>query len=378
MYAFIFLHLACLAAFWTGITTTSLMLFVFLYVLRAWGATAGYHRYFSHRSFKTGRFFQFILAFIAQSSTQKSVLWWANHHRHHHKYSDTPLDIHSPRQHGFWYAHVAWIFDPKHNTRKYTMIADFEKYPELRLLDRFESFPAVVMAIIVWWFAGWSGLVVGFVWSTVLLYHTTFTINSLSHVFGKQRYYTGDDSRNNPILAFLTLGEGWHNNHHHYPSSVRQGFYWWEYDVTFYILKLLSYVGVVYDLHLPPNHAYETEAITTHNKKQLGQFITSQQLSLGGFLKKWEAVTHCVDTSELVAGLQDCRIYIHEHMQKINSLPLRARKSIKDKLQEADRALAHAQQVVHDSKQYQQAKESVESILRLLSDSTHPFFALFK
>ena len=171
MFAFILVHLSCLAVFWTGITKASIVICVALYLIRALGVTAGYHRYFSHRSFKTSRFFQFILAWIAQSSTQKSVLWWADHHRNHHKYSDTINDVHSPRQSGFWYAHVAWIFAPHNDTRKYTMIGDFQKFPELRFLDRFEQLPSIVTAVLVWWFAGWPGLVVGFMWSTVLLYH---------------------------------------------------------------------------------------------------------------------------------------------------------------------------------------------------------------
>src|SRR5688500_16860860 len=198
--------------------------------------TAGYHRYFSHRSFKTSRWFQFLLAWVAQSSAQKSVLWWAALHRHHHKHSDTDADVHSPRQRGFIYSHVGWIFDRKHQATDVEGIRDFASYPELRFLQRFELVPAVVLGVVTFVIAGWPGLVVGFFWSTVLLFHCTFFINSLAHVHGNQRYATGDDSRNNWWLAVITMGEGWHNNHHAYQRSTRQGFRWYEFDPTFYAL----------------------------------------------------------------------------------------------------------------------------------------------
>jgi stearoyl-CoA desaturase (delta-9 desaturase) len=221
------------------------------------GITAGFHRYFSHRSFKTSRGFQFILAFLGQSSAQRGVLWWASKHRQHHKYSDTEQDIHSPVQHGFWFSHVVWIFSKRGLTIDYSSIKDFQKYPELALLEKWERFPPFVLGVLVWAVAGWSGLVVGFFVSTVLLFHGTFTINSLSHVFGKQPYVTGDHSRNNLFLAIITLGEGWHNNHHHFPSATPQGFHWWQIDVTYYILKTLSIFRIVWDLRLPPAHVVE-------------------------------------------------------------------------------------------------------------------------
>src|SRR3984957_677392 len=233
---FVLAHLACLAAIWTGVTWTAVALAVALYLLRIFAVGAGYHRYFSHRAFATSRAFQFVLALLSQSTAQKSVLWWAAKHRHHHLHSDTPSDVHSPRQRGFLYAHVGWIFSPRHDATDFVKIEDFARFPELRWLDRFELAPAVVLALICLAIGGWSGLVVGFFWSTVALYHATFCINSLAHVHGRRRYVTGDDSRNNWLLAFFTMGEGWHNNHHAYQSSARQGFRWWEYDATFYIL----------------------------------------------------------------------------------------------------------------------------------------------
>jgi stearoyl-CoA desaturase (delta-9 desaturase) len=266
---FILLHVSSLAAFWTGITWQAVAICVALYWLRMFAITAGYHRYFSHRAYSTSRVFQFILAFLAQSTAQKSVLWWAAKHRHHHLHSDTPDDVHSPRHKGFFYSHVGWIFYRQHDLTDLVKVADFSSFPELRWLHRFEQLPAVILALICFAIAGWSGLVVGFVWSTVLLFHATFCINSLAHVHGRTRYVTGDDSRNNWWLAFFTMGEGWHNNHHAYQSSVRQGFRWWEIDATFYVLKALSFAGVTWDLKTPPVEVLR-------NEQRLGSRVVSR------------------------------------------------------------------------------------------------------
>lgn len=249
---FVLVHIACLGAIWTGVSWEMLALCAGLYVLRMFAITAGYHRYFSHRSFKTSRAFQFVLALLAQSTSQKSVLWWASLHRHHHKHSDTDQDVHSPRHRGFVYSHMGWIFDQRYDRIDPNSVPDLAKYPELMFLLRFEQLPTVLLAAACWAAFGWEGLVVGFFWSTVLLYHGTFFINSLAHVHGNQRYATGDDSRNNWWLAIITLGEGWHNNHHAYQRSARQGFRWWEVDITYYILKGLEAIGVVYDMGTPP------------------------------------------------------------------------------------------------------------------------------
>ena len=256
---FVLVHLACFGAIWTGITWEAVALCIGLYWLRIFAIGAGYHRYFSHRAYSTSRVFQFVLAFLAQTTTQKSVLWWAAKHRHHHLHSDTAHDVHSPRHKGFMYSHVGWIFDRRHDTVDLVKIDDFARYPELMWLHRFEQVPSVILAVTCFLIAGWSGLIVGFFWSTVLVYHATFCINSLAHVHGRKRYVTGDDSRNNWLLAFFTMGEGWHNNHHAYQSSVRQGFRWWEIDPTFYILKALSWAGVVWDLKSPPEQVLRNE-----------------------------------------------------------------------------------------------------------------------
>jgi stearoyl-CoA desaturase (Delta-9 desaturase) len=256
---FLLVHLACFAVIWTGLPADALLLCGALYVLRIFAIGAGYHRYFAHRAYKTSRVAQLLLAFLAQTSAQRGVLWWAAKHRRHHRHSDTELDVHSPRQHGFLYAHLGWIFTPRHEVTDYDGIADFARYPELVWLDRHPYLPACLLGALVWLIAGWPGLVVGFCWSTVLLWHATFAINSVAHVAGRRRYVTGDDSRNSWFLAILTMGEGWHNNHHAYQTSVRQGFRWWEYDPTYYALKSLSWFGIVWDLQSPPETVVKGE-----------------------------------------------------------------------------------------------------------------------
>lgn len=257
--AFLLIHLSCLAAIWTGITWRAVALALALYILRIFAIGAGYHRYFAHRAFSTSRICQFVLAFLAQTSAQRGILWWASHHRNHHRYSDTTDDVHSPVQRGFFYSHVGWIFVPRNDATDYSVVRDLARYKELMWLDRQPYLPAALLASATWLIAGWPGLAIGFCWSTVAVWHATFCINSLAHVVGRQRYVTGDQSRNNWLLALLTMGEGWHNNHHAYQASVRQGFRWWEYDLTYYALSMLSRLGIVWDLHLPPQAVIRCE-----------------------------------------------------------------------------------------------------------------------
>jgi stearoyl-CoA desaturase (delta-9 desaturase) len=285
---FLLVHLACFGAIWTGVTAEAAVLGGVLYVLRIFAIGAGYHRYFAHRAYKTSRAVQLLLAFLAQTSAQRGVLWWAVKHRRHHSHSDTELDVHSPRQHGFLYAHLGWIFTPRHGVTDYDGIADFARYPELVWLDRHPYLPAGLLGLLAWLVAGWPGLVVGFCWSTVVLWHATFAINSVAHVAGRRRYVTGDDSRNNWVLAILTMGEGWHNNHHAYQSSVRQGFRWWEYDPTFYALKLLSWLGLVWDLQTPPETVVRGE-------QRLGRKVVdkvARQLAAAFPIERIAAQTH--------------------------------------------------------------------------------------
>ncbi|MBL8920581.1 MAG: acyl-CoA desaturase [Myxococcaceae bacterium] len=221
------------------------------YFVRMFAITAGYHRYFAHRAFKTNRVFQFILAFLAQTSAQKGALWWAANHRHHHRYSDQEEDIHSPARKGFFWSHIGWILVKKYEPTNYSAIKDFAKYPELVWLNEHFMVPPMVALAVTYAIGGlpwafWAGVV-----STVALWHGTFTINSLTHIFGSRRYVTTDTSRNNFFFALLTMGEGWHNNHHFHQNTANQGWFWWEIDATFYILKALAWLGVVSDLRLP-------------------------------------------------------------------------------------------------------------------------------
>jgi stearoyl-CoA desaturase (delta-9 desaturase) len=295
---FVLVHLTCLAAIWTGITWQSIVICAVLYWARIFAIGAGYHRYFSHRSYSTSRAFQFVLAVLSQSTLQKSVLWWAAKHRHHHLHSDTPADVHSPRHTGFWYSHVGWIFARKHDATDLIKVDDFARYPELMWLHRLELVPGIVLAVICLAIAGWPGLIVGFFWSTVLVYHGTFCINSLAHVRGKKRYVTGDDSRNNWLLALFTMGEGWHNNHHAYQSSVRQGFRWWEIDCTFYILRALCWTGLVWDLKMPPAQVVRNEQrlgsrVVNRAAAQLAAHFNTERIAL--------AVTAAMEHAQLAA-----------------------------------------------------------------------------
>jgi stearoyl-CoA desaturase (Delta-9 desaturase) len=225
---------------------------VALYAIRLFGITAGFHRYFAHRSFRTSRVFQLVLAVLGTASTQKGPLWWAAHHRDHHRYSDGPEDIHSPVQRGFWWSHVGWILCTRYDATKLDRIRDFARYPELVWLNRFHLVPPLALAGGLFLLGGLPALLWGYFVSTVALWHGTFVINSLAHVLGRRRYETGDDSRNSLLLALVTFGEGWHNNHHFYAASARQGFFWWEVDVSWYVLRALAAVGVVRDLRAPP------------------------------------------------------------------------------------------------------------------------------
>lgn len=273
---FLALHAACFAAIWTGITWTSVLLCGFTYFIRMFGITAGYHRYFAHRSYKTSRFFQFVMAFLGCSAMQKGPLWWAAHHRHHHLYSDTPNDPHSPKGKpgwwsalsGFWWSHVGWVLDPRTENTEWDVIQDMSRFPELRFINKYHWVPGIVLAVACYLIDGWCGLVWGFVISTVLLYHGVFTVNSLCHIFGRRRFTTTDDSRNNWLVALITLGEGWHNNHHYYQSSANQGFYWWEVDVSFYLLKALERVGIVWKVRTPPAKRLVTNRITRPKKRK--------------------------------------------------------------------------------------------------------------
>lgn len=269
---FFLMHLAALGILITGFSWVAAGVALLLYLVRMFGITAGYHRYFAHRSYRTSRLGQSVLAWLGTSAMQKGPLWWAGHHRHHHKHSDDDADLHSPRRQGLFWSHVGWFLSDRHDAAPLDRIRDFAKYPELRWLDRYHLLAPGLLAIACTALGAWlqnnqtfglataypslavttsQMLVIGFCLSTVCLWHGTFVINSLAHVLGRRRYATGDDSKNSLLLALITLGEGWHNNHHFYQASERQGFFWWEIDISHYCLKALACCGLVWDLKGP-------------------------------------------------------------------------------------------------------------------------------
>ncbi|MEO6171150.1 MAG: fatty acid desaturase [Lysobacter sp.] len=262
---FVLMHLACVGVIWVGVSPVALMIAAALYAVRMFAITAFYHRYFSHRTFHAPRPVQFLFALIGASCVQRGPLWWAAHHRTHHRHTDTAQDPHSPGVHGFWWSHVGWFLTRRNFRTDLARVPDLAKYPELRWLDRFDVVVPVALAVGMYALgaglqavapeSGTSGvqlLVWGFFVSTVVLFHATVTINSLAHRFGSRRFDTRDDSRNNLWLALLTFGEGWHNNHHFFPGSSRQGFRWWELDLTWYGLKAMALLGLVSDLKPVP------------------------------------------------------------------------------------------------------------------------------
>jgi len=249
--AFVPLHAACLLLLWTPLKWSYLAWLVATYSIRMFAITGGYHRYFAHRSFKLDRVSQFVMAFLAQSSAQMGVLWWGAHHRTHHRYSDTGEDLHSPVIRGFWYSHIGWIIAGSSSEYDRRVIQDFAKFPELRILDKYHRAPAILFGAAIFAAGGYGVFLWGFVLSTVLLWHCTFSINSLAHLWGSRPFETRDHSRNNLFLALITLGEGWHNNHHQFMFSARQGLRWWEIDITYYVLRSLSLVGIVRELRAP-------------------------------------------------------------------------------------------------------------------------------
>jgi stearoyl-CoA desaturase (delta-9 desaturase) len=262
---FIGLHLACLGVFCVGVSGIALAVAAALYALRMFALTGFYHRYFSHKAFKTTRALQFLFALLGAMCAQRGPLWWAAHHRNHHRHADTAADLHSPLHRGFLWSHMGWFLTPRGFRTDWQAVPDWQRYPELRWLDRFDVVAPTALAVALFALGRWlesahpefgtSGaqmLVWGFFVSTVVLFHATVTINSIAHRFGSRRFDTRDNSRNHWLLALLTFGEGWHNNHHHFPGSARQGFRWWEIDLTYYGLRALAACGLVWDLKPVP------------------------------------------------------------------------------------------------------------------------------
>ena len=294
---FIVLHLGCLGVFWVGASAFAVWTAVALYFIRMAAVTGIYHRYFSHKTYSTSRPVQFLMALIGGTTVQRGPLWWAYHHRHHHKHSDHEEDAHSPIVHGFWWSHIGWITSRRNFPTDYTQVRDLHRYPELVFLNRFDALVPTAFAFSIWGLgnllhahapglhtSGWQLLVWGFFVSTTMLFHGTSCINSMAHLMGKRRFKTEDDSRNSFILAMVTLGEGWHNNHHRYMSATRNGFYWWEIDITYYILKCASWTGLIWGLKAVPASVLAEGAHADHHDSveaaRLAQVVHPEYSSL--------------------------------------------------------------------------------------------------
>lgn len=270
---FIILHLGCLGVIWTGWSWTAVIVAALLYFVRMFAVTALYHRYFCHRAFRTSRPVQFLFGLLGLTAVQRGPLWWASVHRHHHSHSDDEHDAHSPLWKGFLWSHVGWLTSSRNFPTDYDRVKDLAKYPELVFLNRFDLIGPLMLAgglyglgaALAAWAPGLGTngpqlLIWGFFISTVFLFHATCAVNSFAHTLGTRRFETGDASRNSFLLAIITLGEGWHNNHHYYQASARQGFYWWEIDISYYLLRALAAMGIVWDLKAVPARVYTQPA----------------------------------------------------------------------------------------------------------------------
>ena len=250
---------SALLAFRVPFTWPLLGLCVASHFLRAIGLTLSFHRYFAHRAFQMNRGARFVWALIGTAAMQKGPLWWAGHHVNHHRFADRDGDPHSPSVSGVYYAHIGWFLTDARNDRlekTNPVIRDFSGAPEIAWLDRYYVVPPFVLATVLFLAGGLPWLVWGFCLPTVTLAHSTFAINTVNHMFGSRRFETLDDSRNNWLTAFLAAGEGWHNNHHRYQRAARNGFYWWEFDLTWYVIRAMAAIGLAWDVRSVPARIY--------------------------------------------------------------------------------------------------------------------------
>jgi stearoyl-CoA desaturase (Delta-9 desaturase) len=278
---FFVLHAAALGVFVVGWSWTSVVAALGFYLVRMFGIAGVYHRYFSHHSYRTSRWGQFALALIGASAAQRGPLWWASIHREHHRMSDTENDPHSPALLGPLHAYLSWFLSSRWYATNYRLVPDLVRFPELVWLNRFDTAVPATLALVTYTIGvalerGAPSLGVtamqfflwAFVLSTLMVFHATSSVNAFAHLYGSRRYDTRDNSRNNALLAFLVIGEGWHNNHHRYMTSARAGFYWWELDPTYYVLKVLSWLGIIWDLKPVPAAVYEPQAVQTAQPAQ--------------------------------------------------------------------------------------------------------------
>ncbi len=355
-FGFAFVHAAAIAGVvLVGLSWKGVLLCLASYYLRMFAITAGFHRYFSHKSYRLGRVPQFLLAFLGQTAAQKGVLWWASNHRHHHKYSDTPEDIHSPKQDGFWWSHIGWILSGKYDATDFTRIPDLAKFPELVWLDRNQYAATMLYGLLTFALFGWTGLVWGYFVATVLLWHGTFTINSVMHVFGRRAFPTADTSRNSMLFALVTMGEGWHNNHHFYPSSAAQGFRWWQLDASFYLLWAGEKLGIVTSLRRAP-----TAAVIARLTSGAGAVASPAHLAsdaADALAVRWEEIRSAASVAAYAAlvELEAARLGASARLERLQedyaAARTRAGAAAEAKLNEIRAEIESARRELHDTLQ---------------------------
>lgn len=255
-------HLGCFGVIWTGVSPAALTVALALYVVRGFGVTAGYHRLLAHRSFSTGRPVQFLLALAGSLATQGGPLWWVAHHRSHHRYTETEKDIHSPRTQGFWRSHIGWMLSAESFRENGANARDLYRVPELKFLQQHYAWIVLGQGVAIYGLgeglaalgvqtSGAQMLVWAYFIATVALWHATFMVNSVCHLWGSRPFDAEDTSTNNWLVALLALGEGWHNNHHKFAYSARHGLEWWQFDLTWLLLRGMEKLGLVSELRLP-------------------------------------------------------------------------------------------------------------------------------
>lgn len=263
-------HFATLGVFFVPWNGRIVLWAAITYFFRVFAWEAGSHRYFSHRSYKTSRVFQSVLAVLAAASGQRGPIWWAASHRAHHRTSDTPDDPHSPVHRGFWHAHLGWVLDSGNADTNLDHAKDLARFPELVWINKYHYvFPYILLLAIFCvgqytnaFGATGQGLAATF-WifflSTVLSLHATFAVNTLTHgikpgLINQRRYATDDTTTNNWLLCIPTMGASWHNNHHRYMNAARAGFHWWQLDLAYLVLRVLAALRIVWDLKAVPSH----------------------------------------------------------------------------------------------------------------------------
>jgi stearoyl-CoA desaturase (delta-9 desaturase) len=255
-----------------GFSWVDLGLLLGLYLPTAVGITVGFHRLFTHQSFRTNRVVQLVLSVLGSMAVEGPLLQWVAVHRRHHAHSDRPGDPHSPHLHGggihgllrgLWHSHVGWLFAPDApDLERY--VRDLRRRPLLRVVSALFPvwvvlsllIPAVLGGLLT---ASWMGALSGLIWGGLvrifLVHHVTWSVNSVCHLWGTRPYRSDDRSRNNIVVALLALGEGWHHTHHVFPASARHGLRWWEIDISFCIIRTLELFGLARDVKVPSKRA---------------------------------------------------------------------------------------------------------------------------